>query len=89
MEEIKIEKATEEKLKKLGTDKWSSWECEPSTFDWSYDSNEDCYILKGRAKVKTSTQEVEFGKGDLVSFPKGLSCTWTVVDKIEKVYRLY
>ena len=89
MSEVKIEKPSEQKLKELGIDTWGRWECEPSTFDWSYDSNEDCYILEGKAKVKTSTQEVEFGKGDLVSFPKGLSCTWTVIEKIKKVYRLY
>ena len=89
MPEIKIEKPSEEKLKELETDKWSSWGCEPSTFDWTYDSNEDCYILEGKAKVKTQTEEVEFGKGDLVSFLKGLNCTWTVIEKIRKVYRLY
>ena len=89
MSQIKIKKPTEEKLKELGTDKWSHWECEPSTFDWSYDSNEDCYILEGKAKVKTLDEEVEFGKGDLVSFPKGLNCTWTVIAKMRKVYRLY
>ena len=89
MSKIKIEKPTEAKLKELGTNKWSPWECEPSTFDWSYDSNEDCYILEGRSKVKTPTEEVEFKKGDLVSFPKGLNCTWTVIEKIRKVYRLY
>ena len=89
MAQIKIEKPTKEKVKQLGTDKWSPWECEPSIFDWSYDSNEDCYILGGKAKVKTPNEEVKFEKGDLVSFPKGLNCTWTVIEKIRKVYRLY
>ncbi|MFH1904826.1 MAG: cupin domain-containing protein [bacterium] len=89
MTKIKVKKPSEEKLKELGTDKWSLWECEPSTFEWSYNSNEDCYILEGRAKVKTVSEEVEFGKGDLVQFPKGLSCTWTVIERIKKVYNLY
>ena len=89
MSEIKIEKPSEQKLKELGTESWSPWECEPSTFDWSYDSNENFYVLEGKAKVKTPTEEVEFGKGDLVTFPKGTTCTWAVVEKIRKVYRLY
>ncbi len=89
MTEIKIEKPSEERLKELGIDKWSLWGCEPSTFEWSYSSNEDCYILEGRAKVKTVSEEVEFKKGDVVQFPKGLKCTWIVIERIRKAYRLY
>jgi uncharacterized protein len=29
---------------------------------------------------------VEFGAGDLVAFPKGLSCTWDVVVGVDKHY---
>lgn len=86
MEEVKIEKPEEEKLRELGVDSWGTWECDPSTFEWSYDSPETCYILEGKAKVKTPSGEVEFGKGDLVRFPQGLSCTWTVIEKIRKKY---
>ena len=86
MAEVKIEKPTEEKLNKLGVDEWGIWEKEPGIFDWSYDTPETCYILEGKARVKTPTGEVEFGKGDLVRFPEGLNCTWTVVDKIRKRY---
>ena len=32
-------------------------------------------------------KEVEFGKGDLVKFPKGVKCTWVVLEKIKKLYR--
>jgi hypothetical protein len=87
MSEIKVDKLPDEKLKSLGVDKWSLWECEPSTFDWEYDEKETCYVLEGRVKVKTSNGEVEFGKGDLVTFPKGLKCTWNVMEKIRKVYK--
>lgn len=86
MPEIKIEKPTEEKLKSLNIDSWSPWECEPSTFDWQYDSNETAYVLEGKVKVKTSSGEVEINKGDLVTFPKGLKCTWNIIQKIRKVY---
>lgn len=86
MSEIKIEKPTEEKLKSLNIDSWSPWECEPSTFDWQYDSNETAYVLEGKVKVMTSSGEVEINKGDLVTFPKGLKCTWNIIQKIRKVY---
>jgi len=83
---ISVEKPTPEKLKALGVEKWGTWECEPSTFEWSYDCPETCYILEGKVKVKTPSGEVQFGRGDLVRFPKGLSCTWTVIEKVRKKY---
>ena len=87
MSEIKIEKPTQEKLKTLNVDNWSPWECEPSAFDWEYDLDETAYILEGKVKVKTPSGEVEISKGDLVTFPKGLKCTWNVIQKIRKVYK--
>lgn len=86
MSKIRIEKPTKEKLDSLGINKWSSWECEPSTFDWEYDSDETAYVFSGKVKVKTSAEEVEINGGDLVTFPKGLKCTWNVIEKIKKVY---
>jgi hypothetical protein len=87
MVEIKVEKLSDEELKSLGVNKWSPWECESSTFDWEYDDKETCYVLEGKVKVKTPDGEVEFGKGDLVTFSKGLKCTWNVIEKIRKVYK--
>ena len=87
MGRIKIEKPDKQKLDSLGVKSWSPWGCEVSTFDWEYDSDETCYILEGKVKVKTSEEEVEISKGDLVTFPKGLKCTWNVSEKIRKVYR--
>jgi uncharacterized cupin superfamily protein len=86
MSKIKIEKPTEQRLKELNIKSWSPWECEPSTFDWQYDCDESAYVLEGKVKVKTSEEEVEIKKGDLVYFPKGLKCQWHVIEKIRKVY---
>lgn len=86
MSKIKIEKPSKEKLDSLGIDKWSPWECEPSTFDWEYDSDETAYVFEGKVKVKTPEEEVEINAGDLVTFPEGLKCTWNVIEKIRKVY---
>jgi hypothetical protein len=88
MEEIKIEKPSKERLNELGVDGWSPWECEPSTFDWEYTTAEQAYVLEGKVKVKTEGGEVLIQKGDLVRFPKGLKCTWQVLERIRKVYKL-
>ncbi len=85
--EIKIKKPTEEELKELNVEGWGIWEKEQSEFPWEYDETETCYILEGKAKVKTPAQEVEFGKGDLVVFPKGLKCTWIIKEKVKKYYK--
>ncbi len=87
MSEIKITCPDEEELKRLGIDSWSTWECEPSTFDWEYSDKETAYVFEGKVKVKTPTDEVEINKGDLVEFPEGLKCTWTVIERIRKVYK--
>jgi len=85
--EIQVKKPTQEELDSLGIDSWSTWECEKSTFDWTYSDRETAYVFEGKVKVKTETQEISFGSGDLVVFPKGLSCTWTVEQPIRKAYK--
>ena len=88
MGKVKVEKPTKEGLEKLGVDKWSKWECDVKKFDWEYDENETFYVLEGKVKVKTDGgEEVEFEKGDLVTFPKGVKCTWDVKERIRKVYK--
>ncbi|MBM4286718.1 MAG: cupin domain-containing protein [Deltaproteobacteria bacterium] len=85
---ITKEKATPEKLQALQVESWSPWECEPSTFDWYYDSDETAYVREGQVTVTCPDGEkVDIGPGDLVRFPKGLSCTWEVKKKIRKVFR--
>ena len=88
MSNIIITHPTEDELKELGIDNWPSWACEPSTFDWHYDSDETAYVFEGKVKVKTATEEVEIKAGDLVFFPKGLACTWQVLERINKVYKM-
>jgi hypothetical protein len=88
MTKITKEKPTPEKLKSLQVESWSPWECEPSTFPWTYDANETAYVLEGQVTVSCPDgQHVEIGPGDLVNFPRGLICTWQVKQKIRKVYR--
>lgn len=83
---IKIEKKQPSELQTEGIKSWPIWECEPSTFDWHYDQQEQCYILEGEVTVQTADEEVKIGPGDFVTFPQGLNCVWTVTKPIRKHY---
>ena len=87
MSEIKIEKPSPEKLKKMDISTWPIWEKEVSRFDWYYDDQETCYLLEGKVTVTTKDgKSVSFGAGDLVVFPKGLSCVWDIKEPVRKHY---
>jgi len=75
------------KLEVLGVYDWPLWKKEVSSFPWTYSGKETCYILKGRVIVTPDGgQPQEFKRGDLVTFPAGLSCTWEILEAIEKHY---
>lgn len=85
--EISVQKLTQEQLKKMGVFAWPVWTKEVSRFDWSYDSIEECYLLEGDVTVETEDgKSVSFSKGDFVTFPKGLSCTWDIKRPVRKHY---
>lgn len=86
--EIQIEhQPSEDKLKQLGVYKWAIWEKEVSRFPWTYDSQETCYFLEGDVVVTPDDgQPVQMGKGDLVTFPDGMSCTWEIIKDVKKHY---
>jgi len=79
---------TDEDLKKLGVKSWGTWEKEKSVFDWYYNNTETCYILDGEVEVTDSEtgEKLDFKKGDLVQFPKGLKCVWNVKKPVRKYY---
>ena len=77
-----------EKLEALSIFDWPIWTKEVSEFPWSYDTPETCYFLEGEVTVTPDDGEpVDMGKGDLVTFPAGLSCTWKVKKAVKKHYR--
>ncbi|MFH0823210.1 MAG: 16S rRNA (adenine(1518)-N(6)/adenine(1519)-N(6))-dimethyltransferase RsmA [Pseudomonadota bacterium] len=85
---IRKERPDQGQLKDLGIDDWGRWECEPSTFPWQYADDETAYVFEGRVTVKTDAGDsVDIGAGDLVTFPKGMKCTWTVHETIRKMYK--
>lgn len=89
MAEIKVvHKPDDGQLKKLGVRGWPIWEKEESEFPWSYDTSETCFFLEGDVIVTpTGGSPVQIGKGDLVVFPVGMSCTWNVRKAVKKHYK--
>jgi uncharacterized protein len=86
--EIKIQKLSEEEIGSMGIRKWPIWEKEPSRFDWSYDSQEQCLFLEGEVVIHTpGGKQVHIQKGDFVTFPQGLNCTWEVRKPVRKHYQ--
>ena len=76
------------RLNELGVDGWPTWSKEVSKFPWSYGEREIAYVLEGEVVVTPNGGEpVSFGKGDLVTFPSGMSCTWEVKKALRKHYR--
>ena len=76
------------RLENLGVFSWPTWSKEASEFPWSYDSEETCYFLEGDVVVTPDGGEpVSMGKGDLVTFPAGMSCTWEIRTDVNKHYR--
>lgn len=85
--DIKVERLDRVELDRLGVFSWPIWEKEISRFDWHYDSVERCYFLEGKVTVETKDgRSVSFGKGDFVTFPKGLSCVWNIRENVRKHY---
>ena len=86
MGKIKIERQPDERrLSSLGVRRWPIWTKERSEFPWTYDSSETCYFLEGEVVVTADDgEQVEVGKGDLVTFPRGMSCTWKVIAPVRK-----
>ncbi|XP_068667373.1 uncharacterized protein [Aristolochia californica] len=80
---------SQSRLTELGIKSWPKWGCPPGKFPLKFDAQETCYLLKGRVKahMKSSSEAVEFGAGDLVVIPQGLSCTWDVSVAVDKHYK--
>ncbi len=77
-----------ERLDALEVSDWPIWTKEASEFPWSYKATETCYFLEGDVEVTPEDGEPHrMGKGDLVTFPKGMSCTWKVLKDVRKHYR--
>ena len=86
---IKVERNPDQAvLDRAGVSGWPVWTKEVSTFPWTYDDAETCYFLEGEVVVTPDGAEpVKVGKGDLVTFPAGMSCTWDIKRPVRKHYK--
>ena len=74
---------------KYGIKNWPIWASGLSKFSWHYNEKEICLIIEGEAIIKTEEGKIYIIKsGDLVEFPKGISCELQITKKIKKHYRL-
>ena len=89
MSKIRIEHHPEvTHLNALGALSWPIWTKEVSNFPWTYEEKEICYLLEGEVIVTPDGgHPVRIGKGDLVTFPAGMSCTWDIRAPVRKHYR--
>ncbi len=79
---------TPDRLTSLGVSNWPIWTKEVSEFPWTYGESETCYLLQGKVIVTPDGgAPVEIQTGDLVTFAAGLSCTWRILEAVEKHYR--
>lgn len=86
MFDINIEKLNTTQINDKKIKSWPIWKKEISTFDWTYDIDEECYILEGEVVIETEKGEVYIKAGDFVSFPKGLKCVWNIKAPVKKHY---
>uniref|UniRef100_A0A383VBW6 (S)-ureidoglycine aminohydrolase cupin domain-containing protein n=1 Tax=Tetradesmus obliquus TaxID=3088 RepID=A0A383VBW6_TETOB len=79
-----------DKLKKKGVPTWPTTSVEAKTFSRTYERNEDCYILQGKALVTPEGGEpTQLVPGDFATFPVGMAATWEVSEPLRKHYRMH
>lgn len=90
MSEIIVEKnPSQAHLDTLGVSKWATWQKEVSVFPWTFPEQEIAYILEGECVITpTGGKPATFGKGDLVTFPAGMTASWEVKKPLHKHYKL-
>ena len=86
MAKIIIQHLVENEIEKRDIRSWPVWEKEISRFDWSYDGDEECLILKGEVIVETGEGVFKLKEGDFVTFKSGLKCIWDIKKPIKKYY---
>lgn len=89
MQVIVEKNPSQEKLQNLSVAKWPTWKKEVSVFPWTFLEQEIAYILEGECIITpTGGMPVHFGKGDLVTFPAGMTASWEVKHPLHKHYKL-
>ena len=77
------------RLNELNVTKWPTSQKEVTVFPWIFHEQEIAYILEGECIITpTGGSPVSFGKGDLVTFPAGMTANWEVKQALHKHYQL-
>lgn len=63
-----------------------TWESEAGTQDFVFSYDEWVFILEGEAEVFAAGVKRTLRAGDAAYFPAGLHMTWTVHDRVRKVW---
>lgn len=53
--------------------------------EWYYDEKTTCLILEGKAVVDHYGEKLTVEAGDLVTFPQGVQCEWTILEPLRVV----
>lgn len=86
---IEVEKPDDKRLQDIKVKSWPTLTKEACDIDWVFDCTEESYFLAGRVIVETGDgKTVEVKKGDLAVFPKGLACTWHIIEPMKKHFNL-
>jgi uncharacterized cupin superfamily protein len=90
MDEIIVEhKPQQQRLEEMGIYNWGQWSKEVSEFEWEYSEKETCFFIEGEVEVTPEGgSPVSMGKDDLVTFPKGMKCTWKITRGVRKYYKM-
>ena len=82
----KIKKPSVDEIKEA--ENWPIWEKEISEFPWEYTENETFLVVEGEVSVENEEGEkFNLGKGDYVTFPKGMKCKWQIKKDVRKHYK--
>ena len=97
---FQVEKASANDIKSLNVASWSTWSSSDNpkyavhkVKAKEYEVNEVCYIDKGKFLITPDNDNdgkaVTVQAGDFVVFPKGFTCTWEVIEPVNKHWLEY
>jgi uncharacterized protein len=63
------------------------WTHDPATFRYDFPGDETFHLLEGSVRIQVDgVDPVDLSPGDIVSFKKGQSSTWTILTRMKKFF---
>jgi hypothetical protein len=88
IKDVIVKKTTDQEIETCKN--WPIWQSQPSTFDWDYTQTETCLIIEGKVTVTdrpAGQDSITFGPGEMIIFPEGLKCIWSIKEQVRKYYQ--